>query len=69
MPLNERIKRRREEIGLSQYALANRLKILNQSQISKIESGERGISAKDLILLSKALNVPISELLDEEEIT
>ncbi|MEG2324247.1 MAG: helix-turn-helix transcriptional regulator [Anaerovoracaceae bacterium] len=67
MLLNERIKRRREEVGLSQYALANRLKVLNQSQISKIESCERGISAKDLILLSKALNVPISELLDEEE--
>lgn len=40
---------------------------MRQSQISKIENGLRKVSSEELILISKALRVPISKLLELEE--
>jgi transcriptional regulator with XRE-family HTH domain len=63
MSINENIKQKRCEIGLSQYELAIRVKSLNQSQISKIEQGIRTVTAEDLISIAKALDVSVSELI------
>lgn len=65
MALHEKIRLVRKQVGLSQYELADRVKLLNQSQISKIETGGRTISAEDLILLSNALGLPVQDLLTE----
>lgn len=35
---------------------------LNQSQIAKIESGERTISDYELIAIAKALRIPVQDL-------
>lgn len=67
VPIHKRIKAVRKKIGLSQNELADKVKFLNQSQISKIETGGRTVSANDLISISKALNVPIGELVEEEK--
>lgn len=59
--VNNRIKQKRVELGLSQYELAERVKTLNQSQISKIESGsKKTVSVENLIAISKALNTPVN---------
>lgn len=62
--INDRVKDARKKLGLSQYDLANKVKFLNQSQISKIETGNRSISARDLIGISEALHIPIEKLLE-----
>lgn len=66
MTINEKIKQKRNEHGLSQYELAEKIKILNQSQISKIEHGNRNVNIEDLICIAKALDVSVNELIDEE---
>lgn len=65
MQVNEVIKQKRVESGLSQYQLAEKTKILNQSQLSKIESGCRNISIEDLFCIASALGITASELLSE----
>lgn len=67
MSINENIKRIRQKKGLSQYDFAKRTKKLNQSQISKIENGNRSISTGDLIYIAEALNVSVDELIKEKE--
>lgn len=55
----QRIKQRREEIGMSQQELATRLGI-DQAKVSLLERGARKIDAlKELPLLSKALKCSI----------
>lgn len=68
MQVNEVIKQKRVESGLSQYQLAEKTKILNQSQLSKIESGCRNISIEDLFCIADALGVEASELIRESSI-
>ena len=67
MTVSERIRSAREKRGLSQYQLANKLKNLNQSQLSKIETGKRKICAADLIEISDALEIPVGVLIGEED--
>jgi len=61
--LGKRIKEIRQNQKISQSELANRIKYLNQSQISKIEKGDRKATAEDLIVIAKALGVTIDELI------
>jgi len=63
MSTAENIKVAREFKGLSQIKLAKRTKLLTQSQISKIEKGNRKITEKDLLVISKALGIEVGELL------
>lgn len=65
MQVNEVIKQKRVESGLSQYQLAERTKLLNQSQVSKIENGSRSISIEDLFCIADALGIEASELIKE----
>lgn len=58
------LKQLRENAGLSQYALADKIPHLNQSQIAKIETGKRKMMAVDMITIAQALNVPAETLID-----
>jgi len=61
--LGLKIKKIREEIGLSQEELAKELKI-SRVTLSQIENGERKISAEEVTELSKIFNIPSDVLLD-----
>ena len=62
MNIGERIRKMRESLSLSQQDLA--LKIgLPRPALSQIESGGRKVSADELLLFSKALNMTIDQLM------
>jgi len=63
--IGQRIKKLREEIGINQQELANRLGVLRPT-ISQIENGERKITADELIKLSEILNTPVPYLIGLE---
>ncbi|ABK61826.1 helix-turn-helix domain-containing protein [Clostridium novyi] len=67
MKVGYRIKEIRENLGVSQYELAKSIKILNQSQISKIENEKRGLKADELMAISKALKISIIKLIEENK--
>ncbi len=58
-----RIKRIREERGLSQKALAELCGWASQSRIGNYESGSRSVSVDDATVIAKALGVTPAELL------
>ena len=64
----ERVRKHRRQKGLSQEQLGD-LMGFSQSKISKIERDERGDwdSLSDLRLIAKALDVPIQELVREDD--
>lgn len=66
MQIGKQIKSIRETKKLSQQELANKLKYLNQSQIAKIESGNRKITAIDLVRFADALGVSVDEIVREK---
>jgi len=57
-PIGQRIKKAREALGISQLELAMRLG-RDQSAISSYEAGRRRLSADDIPLFAKELDVPI----------
>jgi len=63
MEVGLRIKEIRNEKQISQIELAKKLKTMNQSQICKIEKGQRILKAEELPELAKALGVTIVQLL------
>lgn len=65
MKVGLRIKEIREQKKISQRELSNKLRKYNQSQISKIEKGERKITIEELSVLARALEVSVIDLLDE----
>lgn len=64
--LGKKIKKLREQVGLSQEDLARRLKI-SRVAVSQIESGERKISAEETARLAKVFNTTSDILLDLEK--
>ena len=58
-----RIKRLREDKGLSQKALAELCGWASQSRIGNYESGTRSVSVDDATVIAKALGVAPAELL------
>ncbi|MGS0745589.1 helix-turn-helix domain-containing protein [Syntrophomonas erecta subsp. sporosyntropha] len=62
--LGRKIKSIRQSQDMSQQELADRLEYLNQSQVSKIENGDRKATAQDLIGIAKALGVSVNELIN-----
>lgn len=66
MSIGRRIKEIRQSLNISQSELAERMKYLNQSQISKIENGDRKATALDLIEIAKALGVGVDEIIDNK---
>lgn len=67
MELGARIREIREDQGLSQEQLAERVGTA-QSTISQLEQGERNPSYRTLRSLAKALGVSVSYLLGEAEV-
>lgn len=63
MAIGERIKSRREELGLTQQQLADRLGYKSKSAINKIELGVNDIAQKRIVDFAKALNTSIEFLL------
>jgi transcriptional regulator with XRE-family HTH domain len=64
--LGKRVKKLRQELGLTQEKLAARMG-LSRVSISNIESGSRKINADELLRLSRILNVYVDTLLDPEK--
>lgn len=62
--IGQRIKYWRQIRKLSQIELATKVG-MNQSQISKIEKGERGVLAHELPAIAKTLEVPITDILED----
>lgn len=65
--LHERIKQRREELGMSQDELAKLLGYKTRSTIAKIEKGVNDIPQNKIKLFADALKTTTSWLLDIEE--
>ncbi len=61
------VKRRREEMGLSQDELAHLLGYRHKTSISKIESGEAGIPRAKLPRFAQVLGVDIAALAEWDE--
>lgn len=66
----KRIRKRREELGLSQEELAGKLQLagllIGQKAISRIETGERVVPDFELLYFSEVLRVSVAELLGRE---
>lgn len=63
--LGKLVRKLREELEISQDELAVKLDVPRPA-ISQIESGQRKISADELLKLSKVLNVPLGQLMGVE---
>ena len=66
MKLGERIRKRRKELGLTQYDLAEALGVTPQ-HISAIEQNKRAPSLDSLVKIAKELGVTVDFLLTGEE--
>jgi transcriptional regulator with XRE-family HTH domain len=60
-----RLTRRRQELGLSQKALAARLGITD-ANITRIENGQQNVTITTLCKLAKALDMTVEELIVAE---
>ena len=56
MELYQRIRKRREELGLSQEELAQKMGYKSRSSINKIEMGENDIPQSKIVQFARALN-------------
>ena len=66
MNLGERVKQRREMLGMTQEALAYKMGYKSKSSITKIERG-RSVTQKVIVKLAKALEVTPAYLMGWEE--
>jgi transcriptional regulator with XRE-family HTH domain len=66
MTVGENIKRLRETKNMTQESLAQKLGVTS-SNISQIESGERGLSIDKAVLIADALGVSLMDLLEDKE--
>ena len=67
MTIADRIKLRREELGMSQEELAKKIGVKDKSSITKIEKSGDKISLKNIEKLSVALNCSIQFLMGWDE--
>lgn len=63
MKINEKIKNRRIELGMSQDELAKRVGYKNRSSINMIESGQTELRQSKILKIAEALSVSPSELM------
>lgn len=66
MGIGKRIKARREELGLTQQELAERMGYKSKSAINKIEVGINDVSQKKIVAFAEALNTTIAYLMGWE---
>ena len=67
MDIGERIRIRREELGMTQVELARKVGYTSRSTINKIEKDGRGISQEKISAIAKALKVTPSYLMGWED--
>lgn len=65
--IGERIKTRREELGLTQQELADRMGYTSRTTINKIEAGINDISQSKVVAFAKALETTVAYLMEWEE--
>ena len=67
----KQVTRYRKQLGLSQRQLADSLQLLgldvDKNAVQRIEAGKRFVTDIEIVFLSKALKVTVSELLDLAE--
>lgn len=67
MHIGDRIRSRREELGMSQQELAKRAGYSTRSAIAKIEKGVSDITSSKLIEIANALQTTVSYLVNGEK--
>ena len=67
MNIGQRIKMRREELGIGQRELAEKLGYKNNSTLSGIESGKVDLTQSRIVAIAKALDVTPGWLMGWEE--
>lgn len=67
MDIGARIKKRREELGMSQEELAHKVGYKSRSSINKIEGDGRGLPQKKIMAFAKALDTTPAYLMGWEE--
>lgn len=65
--IGERIRARREELGLTQQELADRMGYSSRTTINKIEAGVNDISQSKVVAFAKALDTTVAYLMEWEE--
>ena len=61
----ERVRARREQLGLSQEALADRAD-LHRTYVGSVERGERNVTLTSIVSLAEALGVDPSDLVSAD---
>ena len=69
MEIGERIKLRREELGMSQAELAKKVGYTSRSSIAKVETNANGMVQSKVIAFAKALQTTPAYLMGWEETT
>lgn len=64
MSIGERIRRRREELGISQIELAELIGYKDKSTISKIESGDRELRQSKIKAIADALQTTTDYIME-----
>ena len=67
MTIADRIKMRREEVGLTQADLAKKMNLRSRSSITRIEKSGDNVTLKDLARISSALNCSVMDLMGWED--
>lgn len=68
MAIGDRIRIRREELGLTQQQLADRLGYKSKSAINKIEMGINDVGQKKIPSFARALETSIEYLMEMEDV-
>ena len=68
MDIGERIKIRREQLGMSQAELARKVGYTSRSTITRIERDGNGISQDKIVAIARALKVTPSYLMGWEDL-
>lgn len=64
--LGDMIKKRREQIGMSQDELAQKVGYKSRSSINKIELNKQDLTQSQVTKIANALNVPVGYLLGDK---
>ncbi len=67
MNIGDRIKKRREELGMSQEELAKKVGYKSRSSVNKIEMDGRGLPQNKIVIFAKALETTPAFLMGWEE--
>lgn len=69
MDIGDRIKKRREELGISQEELAKKVGYKSRSSVNKIEIDGRGLPQNKIVIFAKALETTPAYLMGWEDVS